>query len=145
MWPRLTVSGACPYDDDVGTFSVRIDIGDPQGLQWETVEVLVDTGATYTWAPRDVLEHLGVRPEFRWEFETADGRVVEREVAQTRVRLDGQQRVTLVVFGNHGSRPLLGTYTLEGFGLAADPVNRRLIRVRGLALPHVLRRGLPRR
>jgi hypothetical protein len=31
-----------------------------------------------------------------------------------------------------GSEPLHGVFTLEGFGLAADPVNRRLIPVPGL-------------
>ncbi len=113
---------------------MALDIGDPQGQRWETVEALVDTGASYTWAPRPVLERLGVQPEFRWEFETADGRVIEREVAQTRARIDGQQRITLVVFGDDGSKPMLGAYTLEGFSLAPDPVNRRLIRVRGLAM-----------
>ena len=28
--------------------------------------------------------------------------------------------------------PILGAFTLEGFGLGVDPVNRRLIRVPGL-------------
>jgi clan AA aspartic protease len=118
----------------VGTFRVAIEIGDPQGQRWETIEALVDTGASYTWAPRDVLERLGVEPEFRWEFETADGRVIQRDVAHTRARLNGQQRITLVVFGDEGSKSMLGAYTFEGFGLAPDPVNQRLIRVRGLAM-----------
>lgn len=118
----------------VGTFSVGIEIGDLHRRNWEGVQALADTGATYTWVPRDVLERLGLSPEFQWEFETADGRIVERDVAQTWVRLDGQHRMTLVVFGDRASRPLLGAYTLEGFGLAPDPVNRRLIRVRGLAM-----------
>ena len=49
-------------------------------------------------------------------------------------RWDGQALSSLVVFGDDGSIPLLGAYTLEGFGLAPDPVNRMLIRVRGLAV-----------
>lgn len=118
----------------VGTFSISIEISDLQRRNWEGVKALADTGATYTWVPRDVLERLGLSPEFQWEFETADGRIIERDVAQTWVRLNGQQRMTLVVFGDTASRPLLGAYTLEGFGLAPDPVNRRLIRVRGLAM-----------
>jgi clan AA aspartic protease len=113
---------------------VAVDIGDPQGQRWETVEALVDTGASYTWAPRDVLARLGVRPQFRREFVTADERVIERDMAETRVRLDGQQRTTLVVFGDEGSSSFLGAYTLEGFGLGIDPLNRRLIPVRGFAL-----------
>jgi hypothetical protein len=36
------------------------------------------------------------------------------------------------VFGDRDSEPLLGVFTLEGFGLATDPVNRRLLPVPGL-------------
>ena len=53
-------------------------------------------------------------------------------MAVTMARWDGQALSSLVVFGDDGSIPLLGAYTLEGFGLAPDPVNRMLIRVRGL-------------
>ena len=118
----------------MGTFQATVEIGDPDGSQYETVEAVVDTGSTYTWVPRDVLARLGVESEFQQEFETADGRVIERDVAETRVRLDGQARTTLVVFGDEGSKPLLGAYTLEGFALAVDPLGRRLVPVRGLAL-----------
>jgi clan AA aspartic protease len=95
---------------------------------------MVDTGATYSWIPRDVLNSLGVLPEFSRQFVTADGRTIEREMAETRVRVDGKGATTLVVFGDEGSVPLLGAYTLEGFGLAADPVGKRLIPVPGYAL-----------
>ncbi len=118
----------------MGTFRAAFEIGDPQGRRWEVVEAVVDTGASYTWAPREVLTRLSVRPQFRREFATADGRVIEREMAVTMARWNGQVLPTLVVFGDEGSQPLLGAYTLEGFGLAPDPVNRRLIPVRGLAL-----------
>jgi predicted aspartyl protease len=119
----------------MGTFSVTIEVGDPHGRNWEAVEALADTGATYTWIGRDVLERLGIRPEFRFTFETADGRVIERDVAQTWARVNGEQRITLVVFGDTASGALLGAYTLEGVGMSVDPVNRRLVRVRGLAKP----------
>lgn len=118
----------------MGTFSATIEIGDPRGERYEAMEALVDTGSSYTWAPRELLERLGVEPVDRWEFETADGRVIERDIGRTWVRIDGRSEVTLVVFGEEGSRPLLGAYTLEGLRLAPDPVNRRLIPVRGLAL-----------
>jgi predicted aspartyl protease len=81
-----------------------------------------------------MLERLGVETVGPWEFETADGRVIERDVGRTWVRIDGRREVTLVVFGEEGSRPLLGAYTLEGLRLAPDPVNRRLVPVRSLAL-----------
>lgn len=118
----------------MGTFRATIEIGDPQGGRYEALEAVVDTGSTYTWVPRDVLQRLGVEPVGRREFETADRRIIERDMAQTWVRYDGTAHVTFVVFGDEGSQPLLGAYTLEGFGLAADPLGRRLVPARGLAL-----------
>ncbi len=118
----------------MGTFHATIQIGDREGRAFESVDAMVDTGSTYTWVPRDVLAKLGVQPEFRREFVTADGREIERDMAQTWVRHNGSALMTLVVFGDEGSTPLIGAYTLEGFGLAADPVGKRLIPVPGYAL-----------
>ena len=118
----------------MGTFTVALDIGDPESESWETIDALVDTGSTYTWVPRRILERLHVRPQLQREFETADGRVVQRDLAVANVRWDGETLPTLVVFGSDSDAVLLGAYTLEGFSLAPDPVNQRLIRVRGLAM-----------
>jgi len=118
----------------VGTFGVNIEIGDPLGNRFEPLEALADTGSSYTWVPRDVLQRLGVPVQARWEFELANGQVIEREIAQTWVRYNGNSHITFVVFGDEGSSPLLGAYTLEGFRLAADPLNGRLVPVRGLAM-----------
>ena len=118
----------------MGTFSVNIEIGDAQGSRFETVNALVDTGTSYSWVPRGCLERLGVLPQDRWKFEIAGGQIIDRDVAETIVRYDGETRTTIMVFGDEGSSPLLGAYALEGFRLAADPVNRRLVRVRGLAM-----------
>ena len=114
-----------------------MEIGDPRGEVWEAVDALVDTCSTYTWIPRQLLERLGVRPQFQLEFETADGRIVQRNKSVTMVRWDGETMPTLVVFGDDNDAVLLGAYTLEGFALAPDPVNRRLVRVRGLAMGNV--------
>jgi predicted aspartyl protease len=56
------------------------------------------------------------------------------DLGQAEVRLEGQQLTTLVGFGEDGTRPLLGAYTLEGFGLVPDPVGRRLVPVEGLLM-----------
>jgi clan AA aspartic protease len=114
-----------------------MDIGDSRGEVWETVDVLVDTGSNDTWIPRQLLERLEVRPQFKREFETADGRVIQRDMAITMVRWDGETMPTLVVFAGDRDAVLLGAYTLEGFSLAPDPVNRRLVPVRGLAMGNV--------
>jgi len=125
----------------VGTFRVPVEIGDPTGQRWESVEALVDTGASYTLVPRSILQRLGVSGSFRHPFDLADGRRMECEMAETRVRLNGQTRTTLVIFGEEEAVSLLGAYTLEGFGLAPDPVGRRLIPVPGMLMSQSVARG----
>ena len=109
-----------------------MEIGDRPGGRFESLQALVDTGATYTWIPRDLLERLGIRPEEERPFVLADGRQVTYPVAWIQVRIDGRTQPTIAVFGDPASEPLLGVFTLEGFGLAADPVNRRLFPVPAL-------------
>lgn len=116
----------------MGTFRVQLEIGDPAGVRFDSVEALVDAGATYTWVPRDMLDRLGIQSEEERPFLLADGRQVMYGIAWVRVRIDGRTQPTIAVFGDPGSAPLLGVFTLEGFGLAADPVNRRLVPVPAL-------------
>jgi carbon-monoxide dehydrogenase small subunit len=118
----------------MGTFQVEIEIGDPQGERWEKLLVTVDTGSIYTSVPRALLARLGVQPYSKARFRLADGRVVEDDIGQTWIRLDGKSAIRMVIFGNEGSEPLLGADTMEGLLLAPDPVNKRLIPVEGLRL-----------
>ena len=116
----------------MGTFRVPVDVGDAGATRFERAEALVDTGATYTWIPRDRLERLAIQPDEEREFLLADGRQVTYPIAWVRIRIDGRTHPTIVIFSDPGSDALLGAFTLEGFGLAADPVNRRLVPVPGL-------------
>ena len=116
----------------MGTFRTVIELGDPSGLYWEPLEVLVDTGATYTMVSERILTRLGVVPHVAAEFELADGRQVSRDIGRTWIRIAGRAELTLVVFGDAESQPVLGAYALEGFMLAVDPVGGRLVSVPGL-------------
>ena len=118
----------------MGTFRVTIQVGDPSGQQFIDVEALVDTGASDTALPEDVLVQLGVHPVDRFTYELADDRIVEYEVGEARIRLEGRKRTSQVVFGPPGMTPLLGATTLEIFHLAVDPVHMRLIPVTGLLM-----------
>ena len=118
----------------MGTFTVTLGVGDPQGLRYEEVEAMVDSGAAYTVLPASILEGLGVAPHEDRGFVLADGHRVERGFGQTWMRLDGREAVSPVVFWDEGSLPLLGAVTLEIFGLAVDPVNGRLLPVDALML-----------
>lgn len=116
----------------MGNFRVPMEIGPLSGDRFRQITALVDTGATYTWIPRDVLDELGIQAEEEGPFILADGREVTYPIASVRVRLNRRNRTTVAVFGEAGSEPLMGAVTMEEFGLAADPVNRRLIRMPGL-------------
>ena len=121
----------------MGTFHVDIEVGDPEGRRYEPVEALVDTGSTYLSLPRPLLEALGVVAHTSDRFVLADGREVEREIGRARITVAGRTEITLVVFAESGSPPLLGAYALEGLRLAPDPVGRRLVPVPGLIMPVV--------
>lgn len=111
----------------MGTFSCQIEIGDPEARRFETVDALADTGASFTLMPTSLLQRLGVEPHTKETFVLADGRQVEKDVGRTWVRVGGRTEITLVIFGDEGTRPLLGVYALEGLALGVDPTNQRLI------------------
>ena len=113
----------------MGAFIVPLEVADPQGRHYETVEAMVDSGATYTVLPASTLERLGVVAHGVRRFVLADGRRVERGFGRTWMRLDGREDVSPVVFREEGAQPLLGAVTLEIFSLGIDPVNERLIPV----------------
>ena len=116
----------------MGTFNVTVEIGTPSAGEFTQVEALVDTGATYTVLPGDALVRMDIQAIETVSFELADDRIVEYQVGEARVRLDGSERTTLVVFGPEGSAPLLGATTLHLFNLAVDPTRERLVPVPAL-------------
>ena len=113
----------------MGTFTVPLQVADPEGRHYETVEARVDSEATYTALPGSILERLGVVPHSARAFVLADGSRVERGFGRTWMRLNGREDVSPVVFWDEGAQPLLGAVTLEIFSLEVDPVNGRLIPV----------------
>lgn len=118
----------------MGVFSVTFELGDLAGRRFEPIEAIVDTGASYTCVPTSLLTGLGVVPSRTRTFVLADGQRAERDMGEARARWDGLEVATIVVFGDEGTDPLLGAYTLEGLGLAVDPENRRLVPTSGYLL-----------
>jgi clan AA aspartic protease len=115
----------------MGNFKVSVEIGYHGSERFEPVEALVDTGVSYTFLPTPLLARLGLQPQEQRPFVLAGGREVFYGLAWIRVRIGGRIQPTIVVFGDPDSQPLLGAFTLDGFGLAADPVNEQLISVAG--------------
>ena len=113
----------------MGTFTVALQVGDLAGDRFIDVEALVDTGSTYTVLPKDLLDQLGIEQEGQRSFELGDERIVEYPIGYSRLRLDGDATIVLVVFGPEGIAPLLGATALEHFSLAVDAIHQRLVPV----------------
>ena len=118
----------------MGTFNVEISMGDSEREHWTPLDALVDTGASIAAAPASVLREMGVTPLMRQTFRFAQGEVREMDVGQTWVRLEGKEVVTLVLFHDEGTPPLLGALTLEAAFVGVDPVGQRLVPVEGLMM-----------
>ncbi len=118
----------------MGCFYVGISIGDETGENWRVLDALVDTGASTTSIPSNVLRELGVRPLFTERFRFAQGESREMPVGRTWFRFADKEVLTLVVFNEEGTAPLLGALALETAFLGVDPVAQRLIPVEGLLM-----------
>ena len=117
----------------MGTFRIKVEIGDQDGRRFQELEALVDTGATFTKVPRSILKALDI-PARTYTALLADGRRVPREQGWATIRLEGQQFPTPVAFGEEGEPTLLGAMALEHALLAVDPHGQRLIPVDALEM-----------
>ena len=111
----------------MGTFNWPMRIADLGNGRFVDLEATVGTGAFYTALPAPLLRQLGVEPLFRRRLELADGRLIVADVGEARATVSGETVTTLVAFGEDGSPPLLGSYTLEGLALAVEPTSQRLV------------------
>ena len=82
--------------DDMAIFRTTISVVAPASpdRRRDLTDVMVDTGGEYNWVPRDVLVDLGVAPVRIDRFETADGRVLDREVGFALVYAGGRSAHT---------------------------------------------------
>ena len=112
----------------MGQFKIRVTVAHPSDpAKTAEVDLIVDTGATLSWIPKDVLERLAVPRVGRRAFMVADGRTVERETVAVIVRLDGVQANVTVVAAEPTDGHLLGATSLESLGFAVDPIHQRLV------------------
>ncbi len=119
----------------MGMFTARLRIWNPAHPESvEELEPFVDTGAAFSWIARTRLERLGVAPSRRMPFRTIEGRVLERDLAIVYVATDGYTAPDLVVMAEPGEMEVIGAHSIEGLGLAADPVQKKLVPTVMLAL-----------
>ena len=111
----------------MGITNVRATVGNPADpARSSEVEFLVDSGATYSLVPAEILESLGIEPHSQREFILGNGEIVRRKMGTALFEYRGQRGDSLVMFGEPGDAALLGATTLEGFGFILDPFRREL-------------------
>src|SRR2546425_8839104 len=93
----------------------------------EEVSLPVDTGATLSWIPREILERLGVTAFSRLPFSLADGRVLERDATAVLLAIDGSKAALPGAFGEPGEDAVLGGTHLDILGVLVDPVAKQVI------------------
>ncbi len=113
----------------LGFIHVDVDVSNPADPDVsESVRVLVDTGATLSILPADMLDRLGVRRRYRRRFQGFGG-VVTRDTGTVNMTYEDVEEGVTVVFGAEDGPPIMGVTALETLGFEADPVNGRLNRV----------------
>jgi predicted aspartyl protease len=114
---------------DMGLYRTTIEIQDLERRhpRHPLAGTLVDTGSEYTWAPREVLESLGIVVRRTQRFLVADGRAIERDIGYALVHAGGAEAPDLVVFAEPGDMIRLGAHSLEGLNLKVDPVRKELV------------------
>jgi clan AA aspartic protease len=111
----------------MGLTVLTIEVANPAAPgRRAAVEFLVDSGAVYSFVPRDVLQGLGIEPHDRQRFRLADGSIIERERGDAVFVYGARRGAAPVIFGETGDASLLGAVTLESLGLVLDAIRRDL-------------------
>ena len=119
----------------MGTFTVSATLGHPDRRETQVIlDLLVDTGATWSLIPPEAARSLGIEPLETRPVRTADGRRLDLPLAEVRFTINGRSLTTPCLIGAPDAPAVLGAVTLEAFGLAADRVQKVLVPVTGLLL-----------
>jgi len=116
----------------LGHTTAKVTLRSSDQKDAEHVELLVETGSTYTWVSSALLKRLRVETKTVRRFKTIDGRLLERSVGEVLIEYLDEKATTMVVFAEKGDAEVLGVYALEGLGLEVDPTTEQLRKVEAL-------------
>ena len=115
----------------MGMTDVELTIKNPiKASKTISADFLVDSGVAYTVVPKQIVEELDLKPSFYREFTLADGKKVKRAIGSAIVRYGDEEISSPVVLGEKNDSALLGAITLEAFGLALDPFQRKIYKAK---------------
>jgi len=116
----------------LGHTMAKVALHSPDMSKSEQIELLVDTGSTYTWVSSVVLKRLNVEAKTARKFKTIDGRLLERKVGEVLIEYMNEKATRMVVFADKGDAEVLGVDALEGLGLEVDPITKQLRKAEAL-------------
>jgi hypothetical protein len=117
------------------TFTTKLRVWKPDHLEGaKDLELLVVMDAPFSWISRARLERLGISSAYRMTFCTNDQRLLERDMAVVYIATDGRSVPDVVVMAEEGESEGLGAHSIEGLGMSADPVQKKLVPAVMLAL-----------
>ncbi|KXA99863.1 hypothetical protein AKJ47_01200 [candidate division MSBL1 archaeon SCGC-AAA261G05] len=116
----------------MGHTEAKVKIYESDPSKAEELELLVDTGSTYSWIPAETLEELRVERKKTRRFETIEGKKITRDVGEIILECLGESATNMVVFAKDGDKPVLGVVTLELLGLEVDPTTNKLRKAEAL-------------
>jgi len=116
----------------LGHTTAKVTLHSPDTTKSKQIELLVDTGSTYTWISSIILERLNVEAKTARKFKTIDGRLLERKVGEVLIEYMGERATRMVVFADKGDAEVLGVDALEGLGLEVDPITKQLRKAEAL-------------
>lgn len=123
----LSSKGTPVAGETLTVFTHIVEIIAADGNSSQSVEAIVDTGASYLTVPQEILRELGILAEERVPLRLADGSRVERDLGEAKVRIMGRTATTNVIFGTDSDRALLGSHALEAVRLGVDPWTKTLV------------------
>lgn len=92
------------------------------------IEAVIDTGATMSVLPMDIIQRLGLEKIEDVNVRYADNRVEKKEVyGWIILEIAGRRAVFDVLAENKGAQPLIGQIVLERLDLVIEPSERKVI------------------
>ena len=109
------------------TFRSPSEIGPRDGVRFQRVIAVDGSENIYSVLSSTLLGMLGVGTEWESQFTLPGGGWEMLPMAVVRMRINGEERTTICVYGKTDSEPILGRHTMAAFGLAADHDEQKLV------------------
>ena len=113
----------------MGSVHVNVGLSNPsEPGRAEEVRVLVDTGATLSVLPSDLLDNMGIQRTGQRRLRGFCG-VITRDTGTVNIAYDGEIAGVTAVFGEDSDPTVMGVTALESLGFNVNPVVGELTRV----------------